>query len=463
MNSSNTILLPAFLLSGAIAGSAHGADVTAYREAAERIIAAATSDGRAWSRLTELTDTFGHRLSGSPQLEAALRWAEGEMKEDGLDNVRLEPVMVPHWVRGRERLSLVEPDGGDLVVLGLGGSVGTPQGGITAEVLAVKSFEDLDARAAEAKGRIVLYDVPYTTYGQTVRYRAVGASRAAKHGAVAMLLRSVGLPGLRTPHTGSMFDPREEAGVAKIPGAAIPLEDADRLQRLVNTKRRVVVRLEMEAKQLPDARSANLIAELTGREKPEEIVAIGGHIDSWDVGTGAMDDGGGSVVVWEAARLLKSLGLRPRRTVRVVWFTNEENGVRGAFDYRDKHRNERHVAVLESDSGVFKPRGFGFTGSDVGRAIVRDVASLLGPIGATEVLAEGDSVDFGPLATAVKVPVLSLAVEGSKYFLLHHTPADTLDKLKPEEVAHCAAAIAVMAYVLADLPEGLGPSSITSP
>ena len=359
---------------GLVRARADGVDVSAYREAADKLIAAARDEGRAWERLRDLTDLFGSRLSGTPQLESALRWAEAEMKKDGLENVRLEPVMVPRWVRGRESLDLVEPDGGPLVLLGLGGSVGTPADGITAELMVVHSYDELEARAAEAKGRVVLYNVPFTTYGETVRYRGSGASRAAKLGAVATLLRSVGLPGLRTPHTGAMS---YQEGAPRIPAAAIPVEDAERLQRLVDRKRKVVVRLRMEAQQLPDAPSANLVAEWRGREAPEEIVLVGGHIDSWDVGTGAMDDGGGSVVAWEAVRLLKSLGLRPRRTVRVVLFTNEENGLRGGQAYRDAHQSELHVAALESDSGVFKPRGFGFTGNDAARAIVRSIAGLL--------------------------------------------------------------------------------------
>lgn len=427
-------------------------DVSAYRGAAERIVAAARADGRAWARLAELTDTFGHRLSGSPQLEASLRWAEAGMKADGLENVRLEPVDVPHWVRGRESLDLVEPAGGDLVVLGLGGSVGTPADGITAEVLPVASFEDLEAKAAQAKGRIVLYNVPFTDYRQTVRYRGAGAARAAKLGAVAVLLRSVGLPGLRTPHTGQM---NYEEGVARIPAAAVPFEDAQRLQRIADRGQRVVVRLKMEARQLPDAKSANVVAEWRGREKPDEIVVIGGHIDSWDVGTGAMDDGGGSMAVWEAARLLKSLGLRPRRTVRVVLFTNEENGLRGGTAYRDAHQRETHVAALETDSGVFKPEGFGFTGTDRARAVVKAIAGLLAPIGATGVAADGGGADIGPLVRAQGVPSLSLDVEGSRYFEFHHTPADTLERLDPAHVAECAASVAVMAYVLADLPDRL--------
>jgi carboxypeptidase Q len=445
------LLLAGALVCGPYA-RAGDVDVSAYREPADRLIAAARSEGRAWERLRDLTDLFGHRLSGSSQLESSLRWAADEMKKDGLEDVRLEPVMVPRWVRGRESLDLVEPDGGGLVVLGLGGSVGTPAEGVTAELMVVKSYDELDARAAEVKGRIVLYNVPFTRYGETVRYRGGGASRAARHGAVATLLRSVGLPGLRTPHTGAL---RYEDGMPRIPSAAVPFEDADRLQRLVDRKLKVVLRLKMEAQHLPDAPSANLVAEWKGREKPEEIVLVGGHIDSWDVGTGAMDDGGGSVVAWEAARLMKALGLRPRRTVRVVLFTNEENGLRGGQAYRDQHQSETHVAAIESDSGVFKPRGFGFTGSDAARAVVKSIAALLEPIEAAEVGADGGGADIGPLVRAKKVPSFSLDVDGSRYFLLHHTPADTLDKLDPDEVARCAATMAVMAYVLADLPERL--------
>jgi carboxypeptidase Q len=450
MHGSWRVLALLFVAAGV--ARAEAPDVSAYRGTAERLIAAARKDGRAWSRLAEMTDTFGHRLSGSPQLEAAIRWAEAGMKADGLENVRLEPVDVPHWVRGRESLELVEPAGGDLVLLGLGGSVGTPDEGVTAEVLPVASFEDLEKKAAQAKGRIVLYNVPFTDYRQTVRYRGAGASRAAKLGAVGVLLRSVGLPGLRTPHTGQM---NYEEGVAKIPAAAIPFEDAQRLQRIADRGQRIVVRLQMGARQLPDAPSANVVAEWKGTEHPEEIVVLGGHIDSWDVGTGAMDDAGGSIVAWEAVRLMKTLGLRPRRTVRVVLFTNEENGLRGGLSYRDRHQDEPHVAAIETDSGVFKPEGFGFTGIDRAREVVKAIAALLSPIGATGVAADGGGADIGPLVRARGVPSFSLDVEGSRYFEFHHTPADTLERLDPAHVADCAAALAVMAYVLADLPERL--------
>jgi len=426
-----------------------------YREPAAQILASSRGDRAAWNRLAELTDTFGPRLSGTPQLEAALRWAAAEMKKDGLANVRLEKVMVPTWVRGRESAEIVEPFPGALVMLGLGNSVGTPPDGVTAPILVVKSTEELEAHATETKGKIVVFNVPFTGYGPTVRYRASGASQAAKHGAVAMLLRSVGLPGLRTPHTGSLH---YDQGIPQIPAAAISAEDADRLQRMVDRGQQVTVTLKMEARFLADSESANLIAELPGREKPQEVVVMGGHIDSWDVGTGAMDDGGGCVAAWEALRTLKKLGLQPRRTIRVVFWTNEENGLRGGLAYRDQHKAElaNHVMALESDGGVFRPRGFGFTGNDKARATVTEIASLLGAIGADRVGPSGGGADIGPAVLEGGIPSLSLDVEGSRYFLYHHTPADTPDKIDPEEIALSSAAMAIMSYLVADLPTRLG-------
>ncbi len=426
-----------------------------YRSVASRILASARQDQAAWKRLAELTDTFGPRLSGTPQLEAAFRWAAAEMKADGLENVRLEKVMVPTWVRGRESAEIVEPVPSALAMLGLGNSVGTPPDGVSGEILVVKSLEELDARAGDAKGKIVVFNVPYTGYGPTVRYRSSGASMAARHGAVAMLLRSVGLPGLRTPHTGAL---RYDQAVPSIPAAALSAEDADRLQRMSDRGQRVVVRLKMEARFLPDSESANLVAEIKGRERPQEIVVMGGHLDSWDVGVGAMDDGGGCVAAWEALRILRGQGLRPRRTLRLVLWTNEENGLRGGLAYRDQHRAELadHVLAIESDAGVFKPRGFGFTGNDKARNTVTEIASLLAPIGAAQVGPSGGGADIGPAVSAGQIPAMSLEVEGAKYFLYHHTAADTPDKIEPEEIALSAASLAIMGYVVADMPSRLG-------
>ncbi|MBI2221635.1 MAG: M20/M25/M40 family metallo-hydrolase [Acidobacteria bacterium] len=426
-----------------------------YREPAARLIREALSGSAAWNRLAELTDTFGPRLAGSENLDRAIEWAVAEMKEDGLDAVRAEPVMVPRWVRGRESLEIVAPVRSPLVLLGLGNSAGTPAEGVQGEVLVVRSWGDLDARAADVKGRIVLFNVPYTNYGETVQYRARGASRAARHGAIATLLRSVGPTGLRTPHTGGL---QYADDAPKIPAAAIPSEDADRLQRMRDRGTKVIVRLTMEAKFLPDAPSANVVGERRGRERPEEIVVVGCHLDSWDVGTGATDDGGGCIAAWEAVRMMKTLGLRPRRTVRVVLFTNEENGLRGGLGYRDRHRDDlaNHVLMIESDGGVFRPTGFGFTGSERARAVVERIAGLLKDIDATDIRPGGGGADIGPSVEAGKIPAMSLNVAGN-YFLIHHTPADTIERIAPEDIAKSAAAMAVMAYVVADMPERLSP------
>ncbi len=428
-------------------------DLSPYRGAADSLIDAALADSAAWQRLAELVDGFGPRLSGSESLERALDWILAEMARDGLENVRAQPVMVPHWVRNEESLRLVRPRAAELPVLGLGGSVGTPPGGITAEVLVVGSFDELSDRAAEARGRIVLFDAPFTSYGETVRYRTEGAVAAARAGAVASLIRSVTPYSMRTPHTGTMS---YEDDVPRIPHAAVTVEDALRLRRMSERGTIPVVHLEMGAETLPDAPSRNAIAEVVGRELPDEVVVLGGHIDSWDVGDGAMDDAGGSVVAWEAVRLIKLLGLRPRRTVRVVLWTNEENGLRGARAYAEEHADEiaQTVLAIESDAGVFRPRGFGFTGSDEAYEILSAVGRLLDRIDAGDVQRGGGGADIGPLMRQ-GVPGMGLRVDGERYFWYHHSPADTLDKLDPREVALCVATMAVMAYVVADLPEPL--------
>jgi carboxypeptidase Q len=425
-----------------------------YRANADRIIKEATSSQFAWDRLAELTDTYGNRLSGSENLQRAIAWAVETMKKDGLENVRTEKVMVPHWVRGTESAVIVDPPEHPMPMLGLGGSVATPPEGIEADVLVVKSFDELNQRAQEAKGKIVLFNAPYVSYGQTNQYRTGGASAAARHGAVAVLVRSIGPTGLRTPHTGGMG---YAEGVTRIPAAAITAEDAERIQRLADRGRRVRVRLKMEARFVEDAESANVIGEIKGRELPDEIVLVGGHFDSWDVGTGASDDGVGCIVTWEAARIMKKLNLQPRRTVRVVLFTNEENGLRGGAAYRDKYRAEarNHVLAIESDSGVFSPARLGFTGSNAARDIMREIGTLLTPLGLQDIAAGGGGADIGPIAQAGNVPMLAYQGDATRYFQIHHTPADTIDRISPEEVSKAAAALAVVTYVVADMPQAL--------
>lgn len=427
--------------------------VESYRADAERLIEAALADSSAFERLAELTDTFGPRFSGSQSLEDALDWIVSELRADGFDAVMEDPVMVPRWVRGEESLSLVSPRRADMQILGLGGSIATPPGGIEADVLVVDSFEELEARASEAAGKIVLFNAPFTSYGRTVTYRTNGAIEAAKVGAVASLIRSVGSGTMYTPHTGSM---RYQDGVKKIPHAAVTIEDAEMMQRMQDRGQRVRVRLKMSAQTLPDSPSRNIVVEIKGRVAPDEIVVMGGHIDSWDVGQGAMDDAGGCVAAWQALLLMKELGLQPRRTVRVVFWTNEENGLRGGNAYLNDRKEEvgNHVLAIETDSGVFTPSGFGFSGSDEAYEMVSSVGRLLENIGAGTITRGGGGADIGPIMRE-GVPGMGLTVDGSRYFYYHHTNADTIDKLDPREMNLCVAALAVMAYVVADMPERL--------
>jgi len=442
--------------------SATGPIAARYQDAAGRLIDAALADSTAYRRLGRMADAFGGRLSGSANLERAIDWILSEMRKDGLDDVHAEPVMVPHWVRGRESAELVRPRLHPLHMLGLGGSVGTPPGGITAPVLVVGSFDELTRRAAEARGKIVLFDFPFSptlppfkAYGEAVQYRVSGPSAAARVGAKACLIRSVASFSIQSPHTGVMH---YDSTVARIPAAALSVEDAELLHRLQDRGEPVVVRLRMGARMLPDAPSRNVVAELRGSERPDEVVVVGGHIDAWDVGEGAMDDGGGALSAWQAVRLMQRLGLRPRRTVRVVLWTNEENGSRGARAYRDEHAADlgKHVLAIESDNGVFAPAGFGVVGSDSALALAKQVGPLLARIGAgtIEPAPEGPEADVEPLVDR-GVPGMGLEVDASRYFWYHHSAADTFDKIDAGEMARCVAALAVMAYVVADLPEPL--------
>ncbi|HBY61258.1 MAG TPA: peptidase M28 family protein [Solibacterales bacterium] len=428
-----------------------------YREPASRLLGAALTDDEGWSKLEYLCDRIGHRLSGSAAYERAVRWAAETLRRDGLA-VQTPPVKIPVWVRGAESAEILEPEPRKLAMLGLGGSVGTPPDGIVAEVVAVSSFEQLEALGRErVQGRIVLYNVPFTGYGRVVMFRSAGASRAAGFGAVGMLLRSLGPVSLQTPHTGMLsYDPAQP----KIPAAGITLEAATMIQRLIDNGNTVRVRLKMEARTLPDADSAQVVGEIRGAEKPEEIVVLGGHLDSWDVGQGAQDDGSGSVAAMQAVALIKKLGLKPRRTIRVVLFANEENGLAGAQAYKDwvGEAVKRHVAAIEMDGGAERPAGFGLgiAASAQGRAMerLRQIGRLLDGIGAGQMTVGGGGADIGPIMRE-GVPGLGLRTSGGRYMEWHHTEADTLDKIDKQDFRQCVAALAVMAYVLADMPERL--------
>ena len=337
-----------------------------YRIASERLIGAALASDHAWLRLSQLCDGIGNRITGSRELERAVAWAAAAMREDGLERVRLQPVHVPHWVRGKERAEMVEPGPQRLEILGLGRSVATPPGGITADVVAVRSFGELDSLPAEAvRGRIVLYDVPFTTYGETVRYRSDGARRAAARGAVAALVRSVGPVSLRTPHTGAMSD-----SLPHIPAAAVTIEDAAMIRRLLERGERVRVHLEMGARTLPDALSHNVIGELRGRERPDEVVR--GRRTPRLLGRRAgrarrrrrLRDQPGGAAAHEAARPQPAA----HRALRAVDQRGERRQGRQGLR-RFARAPERHVAAIESDGGVERPVGFGFDDSPRSRRL----------------------------------------------------------------------------------------------
>lgn len=432
-----------------------------YSETAAKLIAAGLKDVNGWRKLMHWCDRIGHRLSGSSALEQALEWSASEMKREGLSNVRLLPVKVPYWVRGAESCEMIAPTRARIHMLGLGGSVDTPPDGLEAEVLCVSSFDDLDRLPSDlVRGRIVVYNQPFEGYGRTVRYRSEGAIRAAGKGAVAALVRSVTPLSLRSPHTGMM---RYQEGVPKIPFAAISVEDAGRIARLLATGANVRLKLTMEARTHPDADSANLVAEIPGREKPSEVVVLGGHSDSWDVGQGAHDDASGCIACWQAVQLVRELNLQPRRTLRLCFWTNEENGLRGGDAYAawTGQAVSDHVAAIEMDSGAERPIGFGLTitgaSPDVqARALARlkAIATLLEPTGATQMTAGGGGADIGPLMRQ-GVPGIGHRTTGEHYMDWHHSEADTLDKIDPADFSRSIAALSVLAFVLADMPERL--------
>ncbi len=417
-----------------------------------KLTAAAQADGFASRILMELCDDVGPRLAGSAGMVRAHAWAQAALREAGCDTVWQEPVTVPRWERGSEWARLTSPYEIDLPMLGLGRSAGTPPEGIEAEVLTVRSFEELATRAAEVPGKIVLFAPPWEGYGPNVKYRSQGASEAAKLGAVACLIRPAGF-GANTPHTGVM---RYEDGVPHIPAASLTPEDAGRLRRLCERGKAPRVRLMMEATRMKDGPCANVFGDLRGRETPEEIVLIAAHLDAWDVGGGAHDDGAGCVMMVAALKLLRDLGLQPRRTVRVGLFTSEEFGGQGGDAYVAAHRDDaaRHVAALESDGGCFAPAGFSVKGSEALVARVADLARPLGSLGADSVVSGWAGVDIGPLVET-GVPGLGHRTHNEEYFRYHHSSADTFDKVSTDHLAANVAAIAALVLVIADDPTSL--------
>jgi hypothetical protein len=361
--------------------------------------------------------------------------------------------VVAVWIRGEEEARVVAPHPHPLAVTALGGSVATPPEGLEAEVMEAASFEDLERLGDAVRGRIVLFNRdmgrgPDDGYGTVSRLRVLGAGEAARHGAVGMLLRSLGTAAYRLPHTGMMSYPEEGE---RIPAAAVAEEDADLLHRLLASGEPVRVRLRLTCESRPDVEEANVVGEIRGRAAPDEVVVIGAHLDSWDLGTGALDDGFGVVVVMEAMRLLRALDLTPRRTVRAVLFANEENGLRGGRGYAEAHAEalHRHVAAIESDSGGAALRGWGISAGDGAVEILTQLAAPLALLGGGDVRAGGGGADISPMRPA-GVPQIGLRQDSARYFDYHHTAADTLDKVDPEHLAANAAALAVMAYSLAE-------------
>ena len=448
-----------------------------YKAAADRLITASLADGDGYKNLTYLCDHIGKRISGSPQLTTAIAWAADLMKQEGLANVHTQPATVQHWVRGEESGEIVAPVSKKLHMLGLGMSVATPPGGITAEVVVVPDFAALQKLGpAAVKGKIVVFDAPYQGYGQTVMYRVAGAEIAEKMGAVAALVRSITPLAAQLPHTGtSAFtgDP------ANIPAAAISIEDATMLDRLQAEGVPVKVHLSMQAHLEAPVEQANVIGEIVGSEHPEQVVVLGGHIDSWDVGQGAQDDGSGIMGTLAAVDVIHKLGLKPKRTIRIVFWVNEENGGAGGIAYRKaltEAELANHVAAIEMDGGAETPVGYGFGVSPTPRratpgtaptapvvlsageqrslVLLRQIALLLHPINAGTIKEGGGGSDISPLM-ADSVPGLGEETTGAHYFDWHHTEADTLDKVDPTEFRKNVASLAVMTYILADMPERL--------
>ncbi|XP_058825600.1 carboxypeptidase Q-like [Topomyia yanbarensis] len=409
--------------------------------------------GITWDSLSLLVDTFGARLAGSEQLEKTIDYVVEQMKLDQLENVHTENATVPHWVRGYENAQLVAPFKKNLPLLGLGTTVGTPRGGIIADVMAVESFEEFESITAEqVKGKIVVFVPKWEGYGKTVLYRSKGASVASKKGAVATLIRSVTPFSIGSPHTGGQD---YEEGVKKIPSACITVEDAEMILRKYRRGDQMTIHLEMEDRNLEPVISRNTIAELVGTTYTNSsVVVVSGHLDSWDVGVGAMDDGGGALISWKALTFLNAMGLRPKRTIRAILWTGEEEGYWGARGYQAAHKeNEKKEFnfFFESDIGTFEPRGLDFSGNKDAECIFREVVKLMSSLNATDFETPTDGGPDVSLWTRRGFPGASLMNKNEKYFWFHHSAGDSMAVEDPKNLDKCTALWAAAAYVVADL------------
>ena len=430
---------------------------------------ALTSD-YAYRQVAHLSNNIGPRLTGSAQAAKAVEYVAGELKAIGCE-VQLEKVMVPHWVRGEETAALVQFSGQaanttqKIVLCALGPSVATPPNGIEAEVIAVRNFDELKSLSHEkVEGKIVLFNYPFDkqmaaegrggeAYGEAVVYRADGPSAAARQGAVACLIRSVGGADYRLPHTGQTD---YENDAPKIPAGAVTAEDADLIADLVR-QGPVRMKLVLTPQTLPDIESANVIADIKGSEHPEQVIVVSGHLDSWDLGTGAIDDGAGVAVSMETANLVQKLHLKPKRTIRVIAWMNEENGLAGSKQYAKDHEKEwmNHFAAMETDGGADHPLGINIKAKPEVKKMFAPIAAILQGSGAGMLsLVEHCGADIGPMEKA-GVPAFSPIQDSRFYFNYHHTAADTLDKIVPKELAENAAVVAVLAYALANMEQPL--------
>ncbi len=417
----------------------------------------ALARGKSYEWLRHLTKQIGPRLSGSAGAQKAVDWTKSVMEKEGFDRVFLQEVMVPHWVRGAKEIAYIQVGKTkiNVPVAALGGSVGTGPKGVQAGVVEVKSFQELRALGSgKVKGKIVFFNRPmdptkintFDAYGGAVDQRAGGASEAAKLGAIAAIVRSMTNRHDDQPHTGGM---RYATGVPLIPTAAISTNAADQLSTLLTTNPALTFYVKQTCETLPDAKSYNVVGEIRGSEKPDEIIVVGGHLDSWDLAEGAHDDGSGCVQSIEVLRILKALGIKPKRTIRAVMFMNEENGLKGGIKYADlaKANNEKHIAAIESDEGGFTPRGFGIVGTAAQRAKVMPWKALLEPYGLTDIGPGSGGADIGPLAQLGTV-LFGFKPDSQRYFDYHHTPVDRFEAVSQRELELGAASMAALVYLL---------------
>lgn len=424
----------------------------------QSIFAESLKNGKSYEMLEQLTKHVGPRLSGSPGAAAAVEWSRHTMEDFQFSSVWLQPVMVPHWVRGQKEIGRVtsgKMDNVEMNICALGGSIGTGPSGITAKIIEVKNFEELTLQGLRnVKGKIVFFSRPmdptqlntFNAYAGAVDQRAIGASAAARLGAIGVIVRSMGSNLEDYPHTGGMY---YDSTVVKIPAVAISTRHAELLSKLVREDKDLQFFIETHCETLNDEPSNNVIGEIKGGEYADEIILVGGHLDSWDLADGAHDDGAGCVQAIEALRLLKSMGYKPRHTLRAVMFMNEENGLRGGNKYAELaiQNKEKHIAAIESDRGGFTPRGFTMTGDENAKSKIRSWKPLLEPYGLTDFNQEGGGADIGPLGKQ-GVIILEFLPDSQRYFDYHHTREDTFDKVNKRELELGAASIAALIYLM---------------